>query len=456
MKANLPRPLGAACPFLALALTLALVPVAARAQSRTDPGFPDRSNQHLEIGPVSGLTTVWHASPRSTALPLGARVQFRVRAAPSYRVSWTGAVEVARNRAESVAEKLFDSPGPHSVAVVVTDPHGNRIEESAELQVVELRPNTATSTGILVSDLRLFTDQVQVDLANPNASSRDYLSRSASIAALRKLSDDHYRTSINRVLRLEAHVEPEIFAPLVEWRLDGRPQEDLGTPILLEIFTAPPYSHRLSAGPVAEEAEIQLDTYLVRITGASHHQDLPEGSPLTFTAVTEPPGYEGEITWLAATRYGNATPWMGQGPEFTVVFEDTFGAEERNVGVRADHRSVVGLLQGGRRQGGSPLACSLAALPEPFDPGTLSLLGELCAKPPVTQEIGFPSDDCYGQYWDCMQDACFYADGLGGGFEGPPVRIHECSPNLDVWLGCGLALDYCLHRRQAPGDITED
>ena len=63
---------------------------------------------------------------------------------------------------------------------------------------------------------------------------------------------------------------------------------------------------------------------------------------VTLTARTIPAGFEEEITWLASTKYGRCEPIMGQGPTFTVRFDETWGGSADGVpfqwlGVRADH-----------------------------------------------------------------------------------------------------------------------
>ena len=56
-----------------------------------------------------------------------------------------------------------------------------------------------------------------------------------------------------------------------------------------------------------------------------------------ITAVTDPPGYEDHVTWLSSTKYGTGFPITGQGPTFTVQFDDTWGGEGFQwLGVKAD------------------------------------------------------------------------------------------------------------------------
>ena len=82
------------------------------------------------------------------------------------------------------------------------------------------------------------------------------------------------------------------------------------------------------------------------ITGHVPEGDIvPEGVPVTFTAVTEPPGYEEDITWLATTKYGTGVPILGRGPTFTTQFDNTFGPHPDGglwqwLGVKADNAAA--------------------------------------------------------------------------------------------------------------------
>ncbi len=60
--------------------------------------------------------------------------------------------------------------------------------------------------------------------AAPNQATMDYHFDRDSVAALREVAPGRYRTSTHRWLHLAVEVEPAGFAPLVEWRLDGKVQ----------------------------------------------------------------------------------------------------------------------------------------------------------------------------------------------------------------------------------------
>src|SRR3954452_16767209 len=99
------------CLLSALILTCVLGSAPATAQGWTEPVTPELWNERLEIGPVEGLTTLWHPAPVRTAIPLGATVQLRIMVPLSWSVRWTGAGEIDRNIGRSTAEVNFGSLG---------------------------------------------------------------------------------------------------------------------------------------------------------------------------------------------------------------------------------------------------------------------------------------------------------------------------------------------------------
>lgn len=311
---------------------LALVPRLATAQSVTRPaGEP--ANQRLELGPVPGWTTDWHPAPAATGLPLGATVRLRVRGLGLAVPTWRGATEVERLTGGSVAERLLNAEGPIEIAVAWADRDGRPIEEAIAVEVIDL-----DGAALQVTDVRLAADGLVLDDPDLNAATMRYYFQPSSIAALTEIAPGHYRTSISRWLDLSAEVEPAAFAPLVEWRLDGTVQRHLGSEIGLRVFTAG--SHVLAAGPPAGSGSARLDSYLVHITSPERGAEIADGESVTFSAVTEPPGYEDDITWLASTKYGRSDPVTGRGPTFTTRFENTRTVAGHWLGVKADYATL--------------------------------------------------------------------------------------------------------------------
>lgn len=310
---------------------LSLVAFGAEAQHQAVPVDRSAFHDNLEIGPVEGLTTRWHKAPIETAVPLGTTLQFRVRGRGP--VMWRGA-QILEIRGDRWVAK-FDARhvGRHVVAAEYTNTAGERVLERSVLDVVDTSVHP-----IRVSDVNLTVRPVEIDAENLNASTMHYFFRNESIARVKQIGQDHYVSSTNRWLTLEANIEPAGFESLIEWRHDGTPLDALGR-IKLQLFTT--RLNTISVGPVNDSREIKLETYAVKITSHRNGDDVPEWTPVTFTAETVPPGYENEIKWMASTKYGSCRPLSGQGPRFTVTFQSTNGAEGRWLGVKADNTSVA-------------------------------------------------------------------------------------------------------------------
>lgn len=90
---------------------IAILPSPALAQSATAPVEPGVWSKSLEIGPVAGLTTAWHAAPRATGIPLGSTVQLRLRVQRDARATWHGTREIDSSHGRSTAEARFDTAG---------------------------------------------------------------------------------------------------------------------------------------------------------------------------------------------------------------------------------------------------------------------------------------------------------------------------------------------------------
>jgi hypothetical protein len=161
-----------------------------------------------------------------------------------------------------------------------------------------------------------------------------------SIAAIRHLGGNRWQTSIDRTVDMSVTVSPAEFAALTEWRIPG------AAPRLGSSLSRPfdePGLKTVSVGPPGGAVTALVSVYQVVITSHEPGDIVPEGVPVTYTAATIPPGLEHGITWLSSTKYGTATPVTGEGPTFTVVFEDTYGpAPDGNgdfqwLGVAADN-----------------------------------------------------------------------------------------------------------------------
>lgn len=307
-----------------------LAPVAGHGQATTTPFDPSTLSSRVEIGPVAGLSTTWHRAPHASAVPLGTTLRLRVRVSPGADAIWTGARELDTLQGRSVAELRFDRLGPQEVDIRIVG-----AEESSEtfrFEAIDLGGQPPR-----FGRPRLTVEPIEIDTVNPNPSSMAYFFQGSSIAELTEAEPGRYRTSVNRWITLATEVEPAALAPLVEWRLDGKPLAGLGSRLRAQLFTTG--RHHVSAG-TGEPAE--LETYRVRLTSPRRGEPIATGRPVTFSAETDPPGFENEITWLASTKYGHCDPLLGRGSEFTTTFTGTVGESGSWLGVRADD-AVLGL-----------------------------------------------------------------------------------------------------------------
>lgn len=288
----------------------------------------------LQIGPVAGLTLNWHIAPEAVAVPLGTTLEFRQEYELGARVTWNGATESVRGICVCQAIATPVGLGPHTVNAVITHPDGTTNVNTCTVNVVDVAPeNIHVSLALSVTPHNL-TEQ------SSNAETVSVFFGFPSVAALRDLGNGQYRTSCERDVQLVATVDPPVFASIMEFRVGDLPPA-LGPERTIMYVT--PGVRQISVGPPAAPALASLETYRTTIT--SHHSAIDyvrEGEPIAFSAVTDPPGYESEITWISSTLFGSATPVLGEGATFTATFRDTWGlgatgSLKQWLGARADN-----------------------------------------------------------------------------------------------------------------------
>ncbi len=292
----------------------------------------------LYIGPIPGLTTSWHPAPTSTSVPLGTTLRLKREVPAGASIRWQGAHEISQHDGWSLAECPLENVGVQVVEVEIVRADGQSFRESCVLHV-----ENVPARAVQVLSIESSVAPVALDPENLNASTYRYY-RQPSIAALRQVAANRYRTSVGRTLDLHAVVAPSGFAPLMEWRVRGdrrSSQTFFGSSVSLSFGEPGTYSVRLGGG--RRLREVTFEIYRTHITSHLNRRAvIPDGVPVTFTAATEPPGLEADITWLASTSFGSSNPVMGQGATFTVRFDDTFRRRRAArhftqwLGVRAD------------------------------------------------------------------------------------------------------------------------
>ena len=326
------------------------------------------SQWRLYIDPVSGLTTVRHPAPSDVGLPLGTVMRFILEsqgdsgpvATRPPVIEWEGATEVSRVGTTSIAECALNTVGDFEVRVRVFQQDGTTWERTCLLKVLDVSPQqiTASLGGVAV-------EPVILDERASNQQTMGYFFREESIAGFHELDRTRdvqsvrrmrsgqrmakvlsvreprsFVTSVDRTVSFTGLVDPPPLIALMEWRVDGK-AISLGE-ALFHKFTEVG-SHVISYGPPHAPVLTEVETYRAEILDYTHLVDIvPEGDWITFEAVTDPPGHEDKITWLASTKFGTGTPILGTGPAFTVRFDDTWGIREDGttfqwLGVKADN-----------------------------------------------------------------------------------------------------------------------
>jgi len=308
---------------------------------------PELTGTGFLMGPIPGLTTSWHDAPEHAPIPVGTRVVLLAKSSTSARFLWSGAEEIESTSTTSMAACPIDGTGVFSIQVEVrtipTNEHGNGDVKqnrsiASRVYACELVGTAIRLEDISVTNLELHTNPVTLSEKSSNTATMDYFFQSGSIAAVREIRDGHYQTSVHREITIAAGVEPASFAPLIEYRINGEAVQ------LGEIFEGSFDDiglHQISAGPPAASSSITVETYRVTIARQNNGRTIiQQGIPMTFAAVTEPPGFEHLISWLSSTKHGTAVPILGSGQQFEAQFDNTYGADGQWVGVRADNAIV--------------------------------------------------------------------------------------------------------------------
>lgn len=324
-----------------------------------DPGQPPpspMSGEGIEVGPIDGLTLAWHPVPSHFAVPAGTDLRFRCQASTNDLVTWIGATEVGREGGWSIASCPTEANKGYEVSVRVLASGGQKDRDPSERSSTDGVAATrnykcrfetvdARISDLVVKDVTLAREDLFVTEKSSNWEVLRQFGAS-SIARLTRVEPGHYRTSVATPLQLACKVEPAALGALVEWRVDGAPFA-LGQ-VVTSALNLPPGDREISAGPAQRAASARLSLYrVVSIkSSSSREDDITEGRPITYTAETEPVGFESEVTWLAATRDGKTTPVLGYGKTFTVRFENVIGVNpdgttSRWGGVRADNATLT-------------------------------------------------------------------------------------------------------------------
>lgn len=306
------------------------------------PGEGPTLSTQLLLAPIPGITTAWHPAPSSFAIPGETKaIRFVCPAPQGTSVTWLGASVVTRDESRSTAEYVVPPAGGRvRVEATVTSPD-NEGEFEVKRYVCSFDVVDVPIADVGIGDVSVVAAMQPLGDQITTAERMTVLLGERSISPLKRLSSEHYRTSVATPLRVGATLDNASFASLVEWRIDG-------DAVLLGnsgeiVLPNDPGTHVISVGPPANASQVSIDTYraLVTIDGDA----MIPGRPTTFRVTTEPAGFENEVVWMSATLFGQATPVIGEGATFVTTFEKPWptpgDARAMCMGVRASSIAVI-------------------------------------------------------------------------------------------------------------------
>jgi len=350
-----------------------------------------------------GVTRSWSVQDSRVEfnLPWDAAVQLRYSPSAGVvsairSVSWSGPVN-SDNAGDHAAELLLPGPGEYRVVLHVEvrgDPALGLREASHELEVViqALDVPSADVKAVMIypgrdrtppvdlngdhmvdeSDLLRFWDGYGQDRGNPGFVEANDWTGDGHVG-IRDLVDymDAYSSwnlpsgvpsygggvvyPVSGLPRasyafevpsphFQAKTDPPGLESWLEWTLDG---ESIGEGRVISTSFTEPGSHRLEVnlfGHPQPYTARELTIFETEIVSHVASDAIEDDVTHDFVARTDPPGYEKYVVWYASTLYGKADPPHGRGPEFSVVFRDTWGPGMddpsqpfRWIGIQADN-----------------------------------------------------------------------------------------------------------------------
>jgi hypothetical protein len=301
------------------------------------------------LGPIEGVTTVWHPAPAEITVPIGTTIRLKCADPVDSDLKWNDSFRLERAVDGTIATVQVMKEGVLEVSVRSERRHEGGGDKQKPGQATAMVVHSCRIIGVALALDAIKASGISVSAATPvlndqstnTETMRAFFeggNRTQSISVVREVHPGHYVTARSRIVEIAARAEDSRFASLMEVRVPGyRPS--LGT---IEVLLATTEKHVVEAGPPHHPRRITIETYHVRITEPKAGSSIEEGKPVVFTAVTEPAGFENQITWLSSTRFGTGAPVLGRGPRFAATFRDIWGPHPESgatsewLGVRAD------------------------------------------------------------------------------------------------------------------------
>jgi hypothetical protein len=334
----------------------------------------------LMLEAISPFTTTPQVAPNTIKLPMHSAVTFRVSSNRSDMVFvWTGAEEVSRDNASSSARTIFQKPGTFNVMVtpVFRLPDGT------------LLPVTGKSKSVAVVVDRVPAEKIRISITDPTF---------APIVGY-----------AGKVFHCHAKTWPTGYEHLIEWTGGGIPAAGIGPEFSTAYSTIGRYS--LRAGP---SASLQFDIYAIasiRHEATNNYgQAVWYGFPITFAAMTDPPGFEDAISWHVDTMndmHTSASPAEATGRRFTTTFSNPTGDGRFWAQVFADNETALSDPDvqcqtpvvsfeapiAGDRFSTNEVGTIVASVAPPYDDPTRVANVEIFATSPALQVIPIRSGD---------------------------------------------------------------
>jgi hypothetical protein len=242
----------------------------------------------LEIQPFSS-----HQRPAPEVLTLPMHTKVRLAVSSNFNVlefRWSGAERMEQTDRSSVAEQSFQKPGLYPILVTP-------VARLVNGTVVTMKEE---AKSIVVHVTRVPAERMSIRMTDP--------------------TPDVVVKSAGKALTCHAATVPPGYEDVIEWTGGGDPELGWGATFSTAYSNKGRYT--LQAG---RDASQYIDVYeIASIRRDSRYGDLIwNGFPITFTARTDPMGYENYVTWTVDTMgnmHTKAEPSYWVGGAFTTTF----------------------------------------------------------------------------------------------------------------------------------------
>ena len=284
---------------------------AAALDEQDEPPDP-RLGMTLYLESVAPFVKISRAAPQTLRVPRADVTLFAQTNIPVDHFIWAGAEEISHDRTSSTARAVLADVGPdQQVQAGEPDarPYTVKVTPVPRFQPLEEKSRSVTFL-VTHNDPR----DVSVIITDP--------------------TEAPMIGHAGRTFLCDARTSPPGYEDLIEWTGGGHPSSGTGPQFSTAYLSKGNYT--LKAGPETDPAETgsdgpsgsQIEFRIYDIASIARQspfgQTVSYGFPITFTATTDPSGFEQYIPWRVDTMdhmWGTAAdPEEGTGPSFTTTF----------------------------------------------------------------------------------------------------------------------------------------